>query len=177
VALSGHLAFVAAGAAGLRTLDVTDPTQPVELDEHPTGASLINQAHGVAVGAVPTQTWVFVADGTNGVRAVNVSALFDPYRGRSGAAPSSLAAAHLPLTLEARDPLAPRDTSRGGVDEIPMLTFATRGSARAIARGAQLDRIADESGRRLRDSWNPGTAVLQRSKMDAMRAVVVPFGK
>ena len=114
------------------------------------------------------------ADGTNGVRAVNVSTLFDPFRGRVGQPAAPIAGAHLPLTVEAHDPLTPRDATVT-LDRLPALTFPTRGSARALARGTPLDRIGDESGRRLRDSWNPGNGVLSRSKMDAMRATVLPL--
>jgi hypothetical protein len=179
VAISGHLAFLASGAAGLRIVDITDPAQPaslagqrlLEADGRPL-AQPLNQAHGVVIGAVPTQTWAFVADGTNGVRAVNVSTLFDPYRGRAGAPLGAVAPAHAALTLEARDPMAPRDPSVA-VDVLPVISFVTRGSARALARGTMLDRIADEGGRRLRDSWNPGNGVLSRAQMDAMRSHTV----
>ncbi len=181
VALSGHLAFLAAGAAGLQIVDVSDPVEPVVLSQpqltETDGSALltpISQAHGVVVGAVPTQTWVFVADGTNGIRAVNASTLFDPFRGRVGQPAAPISAAHAALTLEVRDPLTPRD-STVVTDQLPTITFATRGSARALARGSSLDRISDENGRRLRDSWNPGNGVLQRSKMDAMRATVIPL--
>jgi hypothetical protein len=179
VALSGHLAFLAAGAAGLQIVDASDPAEPIVLTQPQVvdvnGAPVtINQAHGVAVGAVPTQTWLFVADGTNGLRAVNVSTLFDPFRGRVGQPAAPISADHAALTLESRDPLTPRDQS-AGIDQLPTLTFATHGSARALARGSSLDRISDESGRRLRDSWNPGNGVLSRAKMDAMRATVIPL--
>jgi hypothetical protein len=179
VALSGHLAFAAAGGAGIQIFDVTAPAAPVQLTQPQivdiNGVPLaFTQAHGVAVGAVPTQTWVFVADGTNGVRAVNVSTLFDPFRGRVGQPAAPIEASHAALTLEARDPLTPRDNTVL-VDKLPALTFPTRGSARALARGTPLDRIGDEGGRRLRDSWNPGNGVLPRSKMDAMRATIIPL--
>jgi hypothetical protein len=179
VAISGHLAFAAAGSAGLLIFDVTDPAAPIALTtpqvvDANNNPLTINQAHGVAVGAVPTQTWVFVADGTNGVRAVNVSTLFDPFRGRVGQPAAPISAQHNALTLEARDPLTPRDNTVL-LDKLPTITFATRGSARALARGSALDRIGDEGGRRLRDSWNPGNGVLPRAKMDAMRATVIPL--
>jgi hypothetical protein len=110
------------------------------------------------------------------VRAVNVSTLFDPFRGRVGQPGAPISSDHAALTLEARDPLLPRDLTVT-VDQLPTITFPTRGSAHALARGSPLDRIGDEAGRRLRDSWNPGNAVLQRSKMDAMRATVIPLSQ
>ena len=50
-------------------------------------------------------------------------------------------------------------------------------SAHTIARGMMLDRITDESGRRLRDSRNPGSGVLSRATMDRMRAQSYRVGK
>ena len=109
-------------------------TQPQVVDA--TGAPLsINQAHGVAVSAVPTQTWLFVADGTNGVRAVNVSTLFDPFRGRVGQPAAPISADHAALTLESRDPRWCRAIRRSPSISLPTITFATRGSgARAGSR-------------------------------------------
>ncbi len=173
VAISGHLLFAAAGTQGLKILDVTTPALPSLLAGQ-TFTDSITEAHGVVVGAVPTQTWAFVANGTRGVSAVNVSTLFDPYRGRAGANPAPIAPAHVPLTLESRDPFTPRDTTVS-TDILQVITFPTRGSAHAIARGMMLDRIADESGRRMRDSWNPGTGVLSRATMDKMRAQTYPL--
>jgi len=172
VALSGHLAFVAAGAQGLKIFDVTAPAAPSLLTQQPSLPSGA-QAHGVVVGAIPTQTWVFVAAGAAGVQAVNVSTLYDPYRGLAGQAPSPVGA-HAALTLEARDPLSPRDTTVA-LDEFPVIAFPTVGAAVRIARGIALDRLVDESGRRLRDPWNPGSSVLSRATMDAMRKVTYPY--
>jgi hypothetical protein len=173
VALSGHLAFVAAGSAGLVVIDVTDPAAPSALATQPSlPAGAI--AHGVVIGAVPTQTWAFVAADTKGVMAVNVSTLFDPYRGRSGQPDAPIASDHVSLTLESRDPLSPRDTTVN-TDEMPVLTFTTAGAARRIARGLQLDRLVDESGRRLRDQWNPGSNVLSQTLMDSMRSQSFPY--
>jgi hypothetical protein len=176
LAISGHLLFAASGTQGLKIIDVTTPIAPTLLTKplftDANGGTLsppINEAHGVVIGVVPTQTWAFVADGTHGVRAVNISTLFDPYRGRPGSTPAPIAADHVKLTLESRDPFTPRDTTVF-TDDLPVLTFPTRGSAHTIARGMMLDRITDESGRRLRDSWNPGNSVLSRATMDRMRA-------
>jgi hypothetical protein len=174
VALSGHLAFVAAGTAGLVVIDVTEPAAPETLSVQPSlGAGVV--AHGVVIGAVPTQTWAFVAADTKGVLAVNVSTLFDPYRGRGGNQPDApINSDHLTLTLESRDPLSPHDTTVNP-DQMPVVTFATAGAARRIARGLALDRLVDESGRRLRDQWNPGENVMSRQTMDTPIVDVVPI--
>jgi hypothetical protein len=171
VALSGHLAFVAAGGSGLKVLDVTVPAAPALLTQQPFIPG--GGAHGVAIAAIPTQTWVFVAAGASGVHAINVSTLFDPYRGRTGQAASPVGA-HASLTLESRDPLTPRDTTVAA-DDFPVITFATQGTATRIAKGIPLDRLVDESGRRLRDQWNPGSSVLGKDTMDKLRAVSYPY--
>jgi len=137
VAVSGHLAFLAAGAQGLSVVDITEPALPLTLPPlvDPSSVALnatITQAHGVQIGALPTQTWLFVADGANGIRAVNVSALYDPYRDRPGSlsAPTGLPAAHAALTLERRDPFSPRDTTVPA-DHLafPVVTFPTHAPA------------------------------------------------
>src|SRR5262249_31757314 len=174
IALSGHLAFLAAGANGVHIVDVTAPAAMVDLTAQLALApsTTINQASGVVVGTIPTQTWIFVADGSNGVHAINVSTLYDPYRPRQGNSPLS-DPQHDLLTIEHRDPFSPRDTTVPAPDILPVVNFATASAAQAIARGLMLDRITDESGRRLRDSWNPGNGVITGAQMDRMRATVV----
>jgi hypothetical protein len=176
VALSGHLAYLAAGTTGLAIIDVTVPADMKEV----TGLSLtdptpIGNATAVVIGTVPTQTWAFVADAaTNQIRAVNVSTLYDPYRPLQGNSPLG-SSQHDLLTLEHRDPFSPRDTTVPAPNVLPVVNFTTNAGPVAIARGMMLDRIADESGRRLRDSWNPGNKVISGARMDRMRAVDVPF--
>ena len=175
VALSGHLAYLAAGTTGLAVLDITVPADMKEVANLTLNdATPIGNATAVVVGTVPTQTWAFVADATtNQIRAVNVSTLYDPYRPLQGNSPLNNAQ-HDVLTLEHRDPFSPRDTTVPAPNQLPVVNFATTGGPVAIARGLMLDRIADESGRRLRDSWNPGNTVISGAQMDRMRAVVVP---
>ena len=127
----------------------------------------------MVIGAIPTQTWAFVA-AEEGVLAVNVSTLFDPYRGRAGQPTAVVAPEHLSLTLESRDPFSPRDTTVA-TDSMPVIVFPTTTPARRIARGIQLDRLVDESGRRVRDQWNPGSGVLSRALMDNLRAQSYPY--
>ncbi len=69
IAVSGTLAYVAAGGAGLRVVDVTTPTAPVEV-----GAW---GSPGYAVGVAVAGNTVYLADGPYGLWAVDVS---DPAR-------------------------------------------------------------------------------------------------
>ncbi len=65
VAVSGTIAYVAAGGGGLRVLDVSDPTLPAEIGSvHSRG-----YAEGVAVSG----TTVGLADGPYGLRVIDVS--------------------------------------------------------------------------------------------------------
>ncbi|MHB1034193.1 MAG: Ig-like domain-containing protein [Pirellulales bacterium] len=65
VVLSGTLAYVADGNAGLAIIDVTNPTAPIQLGALDTGGS----AYGVAV----SDLLVYVADGDAGLAIVDVS--------------------------------------------------------------------------------------------------------
>ena len=65
IAISGALAYVAAGGAGLRVLDVSDPARPAEI------GSL--QLRGYAEGVAVSGTMVWLADGPYGLRVIDVS--------------------------------------------------------------------------------------------------------
>jgi len=65
IAVSGSIAYVAAGVAGLRVLDVTDPTHPTEI------GSL--QSRGYAEGVAVAGTTVLLANGPYGLRVIDVS--------------------------------------------------------------------------------------------------------
>ena len=67
IAVSGTLAYVAAGGAGLRVVDISDPTHPTELGSW----DLPGYAEGVAVAG----TTAYLADGPYGLRIMDV---FDP---------------------------------------------------------------------------------------------------
>ncbi len=70
VAVRGALAYVAAGAAGLRVLDVSDPTRPTEIGS----SSLRGYAEGVAVAG----SIAYLADGPYGLRIIDASAPSHP---------------------------------------------------------------------------------------------------
>jgi hypothetical protein len=65
IAVSGTVAYVAAGGAGLRVLDVSDPAHPAEI------GSL--QSRGYAEGVAVSGTTVCVAHGPYGLRVIDVS--------------------------------------------------------------------------------------------------------
>jgi len=65
VAVSGTLAYVAAGGAGLRVVDVADPTRPTEV-----GAW---DSRGYAEGIAVAGATAYLADGPYGLRVVDVS--------------------------------------------------------------------------------------------------------
>jgi hypothetical protein len=65
VALSGTLAYVAAGGAGLRVIDVSDPALPTEI-----GAW---DSRGYAQGVAVAEAIAYVADGPYGLRLVDIS--------------------------------------------------------------------------------------------------------
>jgi uncharacterized protein (TIGR03437 family) len=65
VAVSGKLACVAAGGAGLRVVDISDPTRPTELGAFDT--------RGYSEGIAVAGTMAYLADGPYGLRIFDVS--------------------------------------------------------------------------------------------------------
>jgi hypothetical protein len=65
IAISGTLAYVAAGGAGLRVVDISNPASPTEI-----GAW---DSRGYSGGVAVTGTTVYLADGPYGLRVVDVS--------------------------------------------------------------------------------------------------------
>jgi hypothetical protein len=70
IAISGTRAYVAAGGAGLRVVDVSDPANPTEI-----GAW---DSPGYAEGVAVSGKTVYLADGPYGLRAVDVSEPTNP---------------------------------------------------------------------------------------------------
>jgi hypothetical protein len=74
-----------------------------------------------------------------------------------------------------RDPMTPRKADR---KDFPDATTGARvfplsSAPRRIARAVEWDRLGDEQGRRLRESWQEGAGVIQPDVLDRMRAVKV----
>jgi hypothetical protein len=79
VAVAGHYAYVAAGAAGLRMIDVSNPTDPVEVASFSMG----DEAFGVAA----TGDFAYVAAGEAGLRVLRIG---NPLGGAESPAPLQL---------------------------------------------------------------------------------------
>ena len=65
VAVSGNYAYVADDLYGLRIIDISDPSAPVETGFYDTP--------GFAQGVAVSGNYAYVADGQSGVRIINVS--------------------------------------------------------------------------------------------------------
>ena len=141
------------------------------------------------MATIPFRTFAMVCDGANGLRAINVTDFRD-IRERLFPGTSAFPAngldpvfqSNFNLSLALRDPLTPFDRanvkfSGGAVANPPIeiVTFPVSLGQRllGIARGRQLDKLADEDGRTLRDSTAVGARALSRAEMDKMRSVNV----
>lgn len=175
VALQGSRALVAGGAAGLVVVDVTRPEAP--LVKETVGLTRAGDveappfAAAVVAGTVPMRDFAVVSDSANGaLKVVNTTDRFavqERLVDRAALDPSYR------FSLERRDPLTPRDPTNA--DKAASILVLPLGGATPakIAKGAALDRIADEGARRLRESWHEGAGVVPESVVRRMRAVVV----
>lgn len=187
--------YLADGQNGLRIIDITAPAQPELLLTLNRGErnDPIDDAESVALATVPFRTFAFVSDGKNGMRAINItdfrdirerlfnSSAFTPTSTDPGV--EKVFQNHFNLTLALRDPLTPFDRANlqinaaGQVGPAPfkVVTFPVSAGQRLlrIARGRQLDKLADQDGRTLRDSTAVGARALSRELMDKMRKVNV----
>ena len=171
VTIFGSRLVIADGVNGVHVVDVSTPAKPFrEQTIKVASGTPINQANAVVMTEVPVRSYVLVADGTNGLRVLNVTPVVD-YRDElknqaNGAAKDNA----LRLSFERQDALTPFDP--GNVVR-QTFTFATAGSLQAIARGLSLDQVADPSGRRLRDNWSIGSTTLNERTIKRMRDVKV----
>ncbi|HLG17587.1 MAG TPA: hypothetical protein VJH03_24295 [Blastocatellia bacterium] len=191
IAYADNRAYVADGVNGLRIIDITAPASPTLLTTINKGekGDAINDAESVAMATIPFRTFAMVCDGANGLRAINVTDFRD-IRERLFPGTSAFPAngldpvfqSNFNLSLALRDPLTPFDRanvkfSGGAVANPPIeiVTFPVSLGQRllGIARGRQLDKLADEDGRTLRDSTAVGARALSRAEMDKMRSVNV----
>jgi hypothetical protein len=192
IAYADNRAYVADGVNGLRILDITAPANPRLLFTVNRGENgvPINDAESVAMATVPFRTFAMVCDGANGLRAINVTDFRDIRERLTGTSAFPTTSAPLEdlfqsnfnLTLALRDPLTPYDRANvkfaAGQPANPafqIITFPVSAGQRLlrIARGRQLDKLAGEDGRTLRDSTAVGARALSRAEMDRMRAVNV----
>jgi hypothetical protein len=119
--LARTYAYVAGGKQGLVIVDVQRPEQPV-LDQAYTANGQINDTRDVKLGITNASVFAYLADGTNGMRVVQIFAPNDN--------PNYLG-------------FSPRPTPK------LIATYRTRGPAIAISKGVDRDRAVDESGNQL----------------------------
>ena len=167
ITLFGTKLLVADGKHGLRIIDIAVPADPV-LDRTilnpPGGGAPINDAHDVILASVPVRTWAIVADGANGLRAINLTSSRD---WREGIKDGGRA---FNLSFERQDPFTPYDPTNRITQ---VLTFPTDAPVTAVARGFALDQLADDQANRLRDSWLIGATTIDNDMVQRMRDVLV----
>jgi len=133
-------AYVAAGKHGLAIVDVETPTKPFLQQMYDAGGGL-NDTRAVRVGATDASVFAYVADGTNGLRVIQ---LISP-----GETPGSAGFSPIPT---------PR----------LIATYRTRGPAIALSKGLDRDRAVDESGNQVSVFGRIGARPLSRADMDAL---------
>jgi hypothetical protein len=172
VALWGSRLLVADGRNGLRVVDVAVPADPrLEETIHDVpGQPAIDQASSVVVATVPVRSYALVADGTNGVRAVNLTPAVDQKKSFAAADVDRDAFRGFRLSSERNDPMTPFD-AKNVLREV--VTYPAGAPVRAIARGLSLDTLTDVAGRRWRDNWLLGSTALSAELQRRMRAVEV----
>lgn len=179
----GNSVFIAAGAAGVFEIDVSVPALPVSRGN--IAAVLapgqpIN-ANDVVISRVPGQTWLMVADVTGDVwglkldntQTVRERCFPDP---RGAGCLSELD--FLDPTISGRDPsFDPVTQSFDAADpsgaRFVRLSGAIVANARHLARPAWWEQLGTVTGRRLRDSFMPGSGVLSLPVMQKMRNVQI----
>ena len=193
VAAGEHL-YVAAGPSGVIDLDVRVPAAP--LDEGNLAATLapgqtIN-AVDVVLSVLPQQDWLVVLDATGDLWALKLDHRASTHE-RCFPDPKSagceLSLAFLDATQSGRDPTF--DPVMQTFDNGSCAAHATNPfvdpsaktffhfartivtSGKRLARGALWEQIGTLSGRRVRDSFMPGSGVLSLPVMQKMRSVLL----
>jgi hypothetical protein len=175
----GHL-YVAAGTAGVIDLDVSTPAAPRNLgdvvDQVAPGQSV--NARDVVVSVLPGQVWLLVLENTGAVVGLKLDRS-ESTRERCFPEPSACA-----LDMDFRDPtimgrdpsliangaLDPDDPSRASFFRMPPVILT---DGRRLARPSMWEQIGTLSGRRLRDSFMPGSGVMSLPVMQRMHEVQV----
>ncbi len=115
-------AYVSAGKQGFVIIDVEKPTAP-KLEQIFTANGQLNDVNDIKIGMVAGSAFAFVADGTNGLRVLQILSPWDDPAHFSG--------------------FSPRPTPK------LIATARTNGPALAISKGIDRDRAVDESGNQL----------------------------
>ena len=172
---NGHL-YCAAGASGIRDVDVTNPGNPVDLGDISAGTDEpLTNAVDVVVSVLPTQTWVLGTD-NNGALVDLVAYKLDRTQStRERCLPDPSICKQ---DMDWRDPtIMGRDaTFINGAFDVnepdgdPAFRIAgTRVTAGGrLARPSFWDQIGTPTGRRVRDSFMPGSGVLSQTLIQRM---------
>ena len=174
----GGRLFVAAGADGVLDIDATTPAAPVNLgnlvDEIAPGETV--NAQDVEVSQLAGQTWVLAADANGDLVGLKLDrrqstrerCLPDPIDAGCG-----LDMDWRDPTIMGRDPAFDPNTGAfdaGDPSGAPFFrqTSTILSAGRRIARPALWEQIGTQTGRRVRDSFMPGSGVLSLGVMQTM---------
>jgi hypothetical protein len=133
-------AYIAAGKQGVVIVDVERPESPV-LDQVYDADGQINDARGVKVGFTNASLFLYVADGRNGLRV-------------------------LQLTSPERTPWYEGFSPRSAPQLIA--TYHTHGPALAVSKGLDRDRAVDESGHQVSVFGRLGSRPFNLEEMQRM---------
>jgi hypothetical protein len=172
LALTGSRLLVADGKNGLQIVDVAVPADPrlERTISAVVGQSPINQAQAVVAASLPVRNFAVVADGSNGLRVVNLTPNVDIRTQMAAADVDRDAFRGFRLSNERNDPMTPFDPKNVATD---VITYPSASPVRQVARGLSLDTLTDVAGRRWRDNWLIGSTSLSRDLQDRMRGVIV----
>jgi hypothetical protein len=134
-------AYVSAGKQGIAIIDVENPTAP-KLDQLFSADGQLDDVNDVKVGMVAASAFAFVADGSNGLRVLQILSPADDPAHFSG--------------------FSPRPTPK------LIATARTRGPALAISKGIDRDRAVDESGNQIAVFGRRGARPLNREEIQRL---------
>jgi len=130
-------AYVAAGKHGLGIIDVENPETP-RLDQVFNANNAMHEVNDVKIGMVAASAFAFVADGSSGLRILQIVSPWDDPAHFSG--------------------FSPRPTLK------LIATAKTKGPALAISKGIDRDRAVDESGNQISVFGRRGARPLNRGE-------------
>jgi hypothetical protein len=116
------------------------------------------------------RNFAVIADGTNGLRVVNLTSSTDIRTKMAAADVDRDTFRGYRLSNERNDPMTPFDPKNVNTD---VITYPSASPVRQVARGVSLDSLTDIAGRRWRDNWLIGSTSLSSDMQSRMRAVVV----
>ncbi len=184
VAISEGRAYLAAGGAEVRVLDVRTPAAPQALSSLPLPAGG-NSAQDVIVSVLPGQTWLLVLDGADGdllgLKLDNTQSLREKCYPDPGTAECLLDLQFMDPTQMSRDPsfnpvtgtFDPSNVDPSAVPSFRQQKTILGNSGKRLARPAVWEQLGTLTGRRVRDSFMPGSGALSLEVMQRMRTVAV----